>query len=242
MNPYKKLVQEYVSSNDEDSYRRKRNSNQLNLLKITPKVNLDPVLAKNLVDDRLACCIVARPDDEVKSLIAAIQSRIATSVCNPKALWFPSEENLHMSVLEITSSSPKSTLIPIIDVLLQYVSQILLLASNGPELGSPLICLDANAIALSFTSVSKSHLEYRLELYDCVTSYGVKIKPRYYTPSAHITILRFVDDLDEKDINSLIEQIQLINSSITDLKWKISNCEFNYGPIWYGQRLQQVEY
>lgn len=239
-NPYTELVKKYRNCKDEDAYRRNRNHDQLRCFRTTPKVNVDTVLTGRIKDDRLGCCIVARPNEEIKSLILLMQSMLRSSVSNSLASWVPPAEDLHMSVLEIANSCRQDEVIQIVDLLLPCLEQLLNIANDGPVLNCPLIGFDANAIALTFTSVDKSHIEYRQELFDRVASYGVDIRPRYNAPSAHITIMRFVDELKETDLNSLLSQIQVVNTSLTNTKWKVSNCEFNYGHIWYGQCLQEI--
>lgn len=239
-NPYIQLTHHYRNSREEDAYRQNRNHNQLENLTSTPTVNIDAVLAGKNEDDRLGCCIITRPNENVKSLIFSIQSKLKASVSNSAALWIPPSEYLHMSVLEIANSSTQNRIKQIVNILMPHIDQLLTIANNGPELSNPLICFDATAIALTFTSVDRSHIKYRLELFDSVTSYGVDIHTRYHAPSAHISIIRFVEDICEDDLMALLDQIQVINSSLVKTKWKVSNCEFNYGLIWYGQRVHNA--
>lgn len=240
INPYIELAQHYKSSIDEDTYRHNRNQKQLENLRSHPRINIDKILAGENEDDRLGCCIVARPTENIKSLISSIQHKLLESIPKSSALWHSPSEYLHMTVLEIDNSSTKNRIKEIATVLLPHIDRIMTIANTGPELSNPLICFDANAIALSFTSVDRSHIEYRLELYDSIVACGVDIRPRYHTPSAHITITRFVEEIRNEDLMALIAQIKAINGSLVDTKWKISHCEYNYGLIWYGQRLQHV--
>lgn len=105
-----------------------------------------------------------------------------------------------MSVLEIEHTSTENRIKEVVNILLSHIDQLMRIAKDGPELSTPFICFDANAIALTFTSVDRSHIKYRLELFDSITSYGVDIRPRYYAPSAHITIIRFMEDLCDDDL------------------------------------------
>lgn len=239
-NPYIELANHYKNRLQEDAYRQNRNHKQLGNLRFNPKINIDTVLAGKDEDDRLGCCIVARPTENVKSLISSIQDKLLESVSNSSALWHTPSEYLHMTVLEIDNSSTKNRIKEINNILLPHIDRLMTITENGPELDNPLICFDANAIALSFTSVDRSHIKYRLELYDSIASCGIDIRPRYHTPSAHITITRFVEDLCAEDLMILLDRIKTINSSIVNTRWKVSNCEFNYGFIWYGQQLQHV--
>lgn len=240
INPYIELARRHKDNIDEDAYRQSRNHKQLENLRSNPKINIDAVLAGKEDDDRLGCCIISRPAENVKSLISSIQYKLRDSVPVSSALWLTPNEYLHMSVLEIDNTSTKKRIKEIVNILLSHIGRLITAANDGPELDNPLICFDANAIALTFTSVDKSHTKYRLELFDSITSCGVDIRPRYHAPSAHITIIRFVEDLGEDDLMVLLNRIQVINNSLVNTKWKVSDCEFNYGLIWYGQQLQHI--
>lgn len=240
INPYIELARRYKDNIDEDAYRQSRNHKQLENLRSNPKINIDAVLAGKEDDDRLGCCIISRPPGNVKSLISSIQYNIRDSVPESSALWLTPNEYLHMSVLEIDNTSTKNNIKEIVNILLSHIDQLITVANDGPELSNPLICFDSNAIALTFTSVNRSHIKYRLKLFDSITSCGVDIRPRYHAPSAHITIIRFVEDLCEDELMALLDRIQVINNSLVDTKWKVSDCEFNYGLIWYGQQLQHI--
>lgn len=240
INPYIELARRYKDNIDEDAYRQSRNHKQLENLRSNPKINIDAVLAGKEDDDRLGCCIISRPPGNVKSLISSIQYNIRDSVPESSALWLTPNEYLHMSVLEIDNTSTKNNIKEIMNILLSHIDQLITVANDGPELSNPLICFDSNAIALTFTSVNRSHIKYRLKLFDSITSCGVDIRPRYHAPSAHITIIRFVEDLCEDELMALLDRIQVINNSLVDTKWKVSDCEFNYGLIWYGQQLQHI--
>lgn len=240
INPYIELSCQYKDNIDEDAYRQGRNHKQLENLRSNPKINIDAVLAGRKDDDRLGCCIISRPAENVKSLISSIQYNLRDSVSESAALWLTPNEYLHMSVLEIANTSSKNRIKEIVNILLPHIDQLIEIANDGPELSNPLICFDANAIALTFTSVDRSHIKYRLELFDSITSCGVDIRPRYHAPSAHITIIRFVEDLSEDELMVLLNRIQVINNTLVNTKWKVSDCEFNYGLIWYGQQLQHI--
>ena len=156
-NPYIELANHYKNRIQEDAYRQNRNHKQLGNLRFNPKINIDTVLAGKDEDDRLGCCIVARPTENVKSLISSIQDKLLESVSNSSALWHTPSEYLHMTVLEIDNSSTKNRIKEINNILLPHIDRLMTITENGPELDNPLICFDANAIALSFTSVDRSH-------------------------------------------------------------------------------------
>lgn len=238
LNPYTEIYQKYNSSEKEDSYRQSRNISQLKSLSSSPEVNIDPVLAGIVEDNRFGCAIIARPNEAVTGLIVSIQSILNESISIPAGLWNTPRENLHMSVLEIANTRSRLEIKRVVDVLRPHLDHIMSVANNGPTLSYPLICFDANAVALTFISSERSHVEFRKELFDSVAFYGVGMETRYHAPSAHITIMRFVEHLSRGDLGALLKQIEIINSSIGNTYWKVSNCEFNYGLIWYGQLAQ----
>lgn len=115
------------------------------------------------------------------------------------------------------------------------MDQIRSLAANGPKLENPLICFDANAIALSFTSTNPSHLDLRESLYSFASHQNIAVLSRYQSPSAHVTVARFKQPLTETEVKSLVHGIKQMNLSIPHHSWTISKAELASGAIWYGQ-------
>ncbi|CUM65865.1 uncharacterized protein PRCAT00003515001 [Priceomyces carsonii] len=234
-NIYSELTFKYPTCKEEDEFRQDYNRRMLERLLSTMKINVDPILAGVTEDNRYTCGIVARPSESLTEKVQLIQNIIKSSVKANQALWFLPPELLHLTVLEIALLLPKSSIMKIVEEVLPHIETILRIANDGPVLNEPLICFDSNAIAVSFTSVGKCSSRYRQDVFESVSLYDIKAQPRYLSPTMHITIVRFVKELDEEDIKSLLQKVDELNSSIQNFEWKVSKCELNYGLGWYGQ-------
>lgn len=119
--------------------------------------------------------------------------------------------------------------------MLRFEDEIIEFSNNGPYLCFPQINFDENAIALSFVSRDRSYLKFKKLVYEILVEKGVPIQQRYYSPSAHITIVRFLKDFSPEYIKSLVHKVTELNEIMEDISWKISNCELTYGLTWYGE-------
>lgn len=68
---------------------------------------------------------------------------------------------------------------------------------------------------------------------------GVSVDSRYQVPSAHITIARFINDLEPDVVNRLLEKISEINLRLESsiVEWVLGSERagvFRSGRIWYG--------
>ena len=234
MNPFTSLAEQYASEEAQNNYRINRNDTQQKLLLENPAVKVDPVLAGTENDKRMSCCIVSRPDNPTKELILSIQHQLQSSISTE--IWLTPPENLHMTLLEVAHSRPEKEIESLVHTLKPKMEAINSITVKGPVLKHPLLCFDANAVALSFTSSYPTHTKLRESLYDFVTHHGVDILPRYAGPSAHITIARFKEQLSTEDVKHMLKTIASINKSMPNHEWKITSASLSSGIIWYGQQ------
>lgn len=233
-NPFTSLAEQYASEEAQNNYRTARNDAQRKLLIEKPAVNVDPVLAGIEDDNRLSCCIVSRPDNPTKKLIMSIQHQLQSSISTE--IWLTPPENLHITLLEVAHSRPEKEIESLVHILRSKMDAVNSIAAKGAVLKHPLLCFDANALALSFTSSNPTHTTLRESLYDFVTHHGVDILPRYAGPSAHITVARFKEPLSAEVVNHMLETIASINESMPNHEWKITWASLSSGVIWYGQQ------
>lgn len=249
-NPYTKLRTEYNCPEAEESFRQKRNKENFHQLTQCPELTPDPILKQVIEsgpdsDTRHNLGIVARPTEEIREFIKDIQESILDSISSQtsrKCLFAIPEPWLHMTCQEICHSTTAHHVNTLVQQLEPFLSEILEVADSNLTLYKPLVSFDEKAIALSFISkppTNQSH--YRELLYDKITTEtpGLAPKSRYSNPSAHITIVRFIDKPDPTEIKRLLDRVASINDHLSDnsLTWVFNpgTCEAHYGTTWYGK-------
>lgn len=125
------------------------------------------------------------------------------------------QDNLHMTVLEITHSRTP----PEIDVLVKALDSSKAemtdyTLTHRARLNRPRIVWDSRGVALSFLPASENdqtktvdgslegvdkgegytYHHLRRDMHDMALKAGVEVASRYVVPSAHLTIARFIDD------------------------------------------------
>lgn len=235
MSAYTELIEQFRDGLEEDKYRKKRNVENIERLLKTLKVKPDPYLNGTIVDLRYNCAIISRPDECVKQFICNIQIQLSDTVSSPECLWLLPSSNLHITIQEICFGRPESDVNEVVHKLLEFEDEILAFSNNGPYLCRPQINFDENAIALSFVSRDTSYLKFKKLVYDILAEKGVPIQQRYYSPSAHITIVRFLKDLSPEDTKKLVHKVTELNKIMENISWKVSNSELAYGLTWYGE-------
>lgn len=248
MNPYTELKKEYASSEAEDAFRQKRNAESLKALKEKPELHPDPILKEVIergpeVDNRHNLGIVARPPKTVCQFIENLQATIVSSISDPDALFPIPESWLHLTALEICHTKPADEVEHMARSMTPALSKALEVADSKLTLYKPMVSFDQRAIALSFISKPPtSQTVYREALFNVVqdnTPPDVSPSSRYSAPSAHVTIIRFIDNLDPAQVQSLISTIQSTNKDILDspIEWefKPGTSQCHYGRTWYGK-------
>lgn len=234
-NPHQKLYEEYAGSFQHDTFRKRTLLDSKKRFLGKEKVNGDPVLSGEQIDDRYGSAIVTRPNDELIKYIEMIQISLKSSVTDSGALWLPRMKQLHMTILEILVGASKDDLELYRKSLEPLFLSTVCAASDVPTLHTPLLVIDKTALALTLTSTNCSHIRFRASLFDHVRGFGIEPKSRYYSPSAHITIARLKKDIPWHNLISLCNQVDRRDSKMSDISFKIDNLEIVNGLNYYGK-------
>lgn len=254
--------------NDYTTHRLNRNAQKKAELEATLESTIEPLL-KGIVKDneppefdyRNCITIWARPTDAVKDLAEEIQA-VFVSVLDPENLagdnsltsptravvkdpahgpiWVMPRDCQHMSLLEIIHSVTPLEVDNLLKDLKPNLGQILHL-DRGTTLCRPLVCFDASAVALTFIPIDTDPYTYthmRADIFDRV-SQSVPIESRYQVPSAHITLIRFVEKITGNKVKLFLDTIDRINRKLehSTVTWTVGSehglwCQC--GRIWYG--------
>ncbi|KJX92159.1 hypothetical protein TI39_contig5904g00002 [Zymoseptoria brevis] len=264
------------------THRSTRNTQQRTLL-LSPSfqgVKVDEILYKlshpesypGYEDPRHCLVVWARPTEGVRGLVRECQRRLKEVVSN---LWLMPSSNLHMTALEVTHSRTPAEIDPLVEQISPHLETIFALPhTHRVELVKPCLSFDAQAIALSFvpaaTSCSSSPADsefeqeaptyhhLRRDLHALLTSQAnMSIASRYITPSAHLTIARFIEasdlldpstgEVDRGKVEKLVETIEGVNRWLEDEYWALGRemgarwvvgeergLEVKRGKVWYG--------
>uniref|UniRef100_A0A060SX19 ARAD1A05280p n=1 Tax=Blastobotrys adeninivorans TaxID=409370 RepID=A0A060SX19_BLAAD len=243
-NLYGPVRAQYPDGNSEDSSRRKRNETCIQALVDNSQVNPDPYLPPPGLsfvdhDNRHAITLLSRPPHDVISVINTVQYRLGSVA----QVWFPGNDLLHLTLMEIIHSQPEAELARYVDNhdlkgVLKSVDN--LLQERQFKLHAPSVSIDANGIALSFVTApdsgvpSSGHLRY--DLFNVLTSAGITPAPRYAGPSCHVSLGRYSQVLTQSEIQALIGEVSKLNGWLADEKvcWTIDKAQFTIGKTWYG--------
>ena len=161
------------------------------------------------------------------------------------------QDNLHITVLEVTHSKPAEEIQQLVDQMKDKVPAITdYTYSHRTRLIKPLIGYDASALALSFVPAAGEALRsgrtieddkftyhhLRRDIFGLCRDTGVQVDSRYVVPSSHLTIGRFIDPTDFVDergspdpqrLQAFVGKIEEINSWLEREFWP----EHNGGTI-----------
>lgn len=254
--------------NDYTTHRLNRNGQKKAELEATLENTIEPLL-KGIVKDneppefdyRNCITIWARPTDAVKDLAEKIQA-VFVSALDPENLagdnsltspthavvkdpahgpiWVMPRDCQHMSVLEIIHSATPLEVENLLQDLKPNLRQILHL-NRSTTLCRPLVCFDASAVALTFIPIDTDPYTYthmRADIFDRV-SQSVPIESRYQVPSAHITLIRFVEKITGDKVKLFLDTIDRINRKLehSTVTWTVGSehgLSCRCGRIWYG--------
>lgn len=152
------------------------------------------------------------------------------------------QDNLHMTVLEITHSLTKpeiTTLVERLEPVIETVTDYSL--DHRARLIKPMISYDSSAVALSFVPAagegavlsadSYTYHHLRQDIFDICSATGCQIASRYTVPSAHLTICRFVTEKeftrhtsaevapDHIQVAAFVQTIDRINEWLQETYW-----------------------
>ena len=226
-----------------------------------PGVRPDPILAKladpvnhaNFKDERHCLVFWARPPTAVRDLIAEIQQRLLEAA---PGLWIMPPEALHMTVLEVAHSLTAAGIENLVQQMGDNVEKIVNITcekfetmSQVARLVCPLLNFDDSSLALQWLpAASPSHdtrglqdgsdgytyHHLRRDVHAAVRDVGLEVASRYVTPSAHLTICRFInsEDLSTRDqsgsggvavdhaqVSKFVETIEEINAWLIAEFW-----------------------
>ncbi|EGP86511.1 uncharacterized protein MYCGRDRAFT_43901 [Zymoseptoria tritici IPO323] len=286
-NPYSDLITS--CSNDPTqiqsrylTHRSTRNTQQRSLL-LSPSfqgVKVDDILYKlshpdlfpGYEDPRHCLVVWARPTEGVRRLVGECQRRLKEVVPN---LWLMPSSNLHMTAMEVTHSRTPAEIEPLVDQITPHLEPIFTLPhTHRVELIKPYLSFDAQAIALSFAPAAATspgdgqsgeaptYHHLRRDLHALLTTQAnTSIASRYVTPSAHLTIARFIEasdfldastgEVDRGKVEVLVETVEGVNRWLEEEFWTLEEgegreegarwvvgeergLEVKRGALWYG--------
>ena len=192
----------------------------------------------------------ARPPAKLRSLIVEVQRRLLEVAPN---LWTMPPSNLHMTAIEVTHSLTVEQINSLVEKLLPEVPAIADYTFNHrARLVKPMVSYDAQALALSLLPAtgegSKSSDEdkytyhhLRRDLFAKIQAAGLRVASRYVTPSAHLTIGRFITKkdfetadgkVDNVKVEKLVATIEDINEWLQKEFWPKEDGSIKDGGEW----------
>lgn len=224
----------------------------------------DPSIEPGYADPRHCFVFWGRPTQQIKDVIKHVQQELRTvapsrwSLCKffdlkltLSDLWLMPQDNLHITVLEVTHSKTAPEIKKLVDPVREKVPAITDYTYNHrARLIKPLIGYDGSALALSFVPAAGEGLHdgrtadddkftyhhLRRDVFSACRDAGLQVDSRYVVPSSHLTIGRFVDakDLAGEDgasspekMKAFVDKIEEINRWLETSFWP----EHNGGKI-----------
>ena len=121
---------------------------------------------------------------------------------------------------------------------------------SQPRLIKPTLTFDSSAVAISFVPASNrdrdryTYHHLRRDTYDMVAATGVSIGSRYFAPSAHVTLGRFITQegftrpkaegrgVDQAKVGDVIKGFERINRWLEDEYTQQDDGNFPNGGMW----------
>lgn len=236
-NPLTKLKYKYPSDKEQNPPRHERNHRFYNKLLEEKAVTVDPYLSGEQIDNRINITLITKPSQHIiNNILIPLQKQLQSLVCDK--LWLTPEQNMHATIQEIRQDLPDlETCRAILAKVNIKELKNRVLHAYKLEMSNPLICYDHNAVALSFTTKPGSainHLGLREHVYEELTKEGVEITARYFGPSIHITLARFNQPLDPRQVVQLVRGVEEMNKNLGHIDIIFDRFEFNYGLNYYG--------
>lgn len=256
-NPFTSILKDLEGGPEAEAYERVREARlaqQITLLRNACGFDRDGMLEADEDDPRHSLIFLTRPSlvlqDEMVALqdaIIAVLTRVggvAAAAGAAKKIWKTPRGNLHMTLLDILSCVSSSQ----VDIARRdfSVSTVMTCVRNDTDVSfvSPKLMMDKNALAVTFLPSSSSsagggggsHLGLRQALFDGAVRAEILPKMRYVALSAHVTLIRFKDDLkltptQMSDVIDALTQLQ-----IRMQEWHVRKEDVHcvYGQVFYG--------
>ncbi|KZV68240.1 hypothetical protein PENSPDRAFT_634639 [Peniophora sp. CONT] len=250
-----------------EEHRIERNAQQAAIMTSPsfPGVTVDTILQKLIdhtlsppyLDERNAGSLWARPPRHILDLLGSIQHEL--SAFAPR-LWLMPLDHVHLSLVELGHHMTVEANLALIAHIEHHLPDLISYARLHPtRLYRPTISCDTGSLVLKFLPMAETKDDYtyhhlRRDIFDRVSETGLVMKPRYVVPSAHLTVARFIDNVDfetdgHTDENKMKEWwglIDRINARLEreldsrhggqdeDGMWLVEKVECRYGAQWYG--------
>lgn len=162
-------------------------------------------------------------------------------------LWLMPEDNLHITVLEVTHSKTATEIQQMVEPVREKMPHISdYTYSHRARLIKPLIGYDASALALSFVPAAGEGLRsgrsteddkftyhhLRRDVFNACRDAGLQVDSRYVVPSSHLTIGRFIHagDLaseqglsDPHKMKAFVDKVEELNKWLETSFWPEQN-------------------
>ena len=187
------------------------------------------------VDQRYGVNLVVRPPQPVICYIQAVQERLRAH--EPGQHFYPAAD-LHLTLVEICSSRARSEAEAIATAVAQALPEMLETAPQAllmrPQLG-----YDQRACVLHFIPSDHALQTLRHHLVNQLALHAVTVAPRYMPQSAHVTLLRYLQQLRTDPATWVEALTHAAPDSGPD--WYIDSIWLTWGATWYGrQRRMQM--
>lgn len=254
MNPFSDILQSLETSVTAEhviyaNTRNTRQQAQRQILLTTRQFSRDETLANvehdaGYEDPRHSIIFIARPESVLRSIVQLQQRIVQIFVENGVAetsLWITPSEKLHMTLMDLVSCVPRETvedLLPCVNVsaIMGQVPQ-----QSKCTLKDPMLMVDGTALALSFLPTGKenedSHIRLRSQLWDGCHQCGTTPAMRYVSMSAHITLLRFLENvtLEDQTMRGILGSLQgVARDGLECYTITREDIRCVYGQVYYG--------
>lgn len=205
-----------------------RGRDQLRLYGASPDMNLADELRNPGDDQRHGVNLLARPSEEVITLIQGIQRHL--SAYEPRQYYYPAND-LHLTIIQLCSGraeeEAEQLASSIAAALPDFVSGIC-----SPKVIQPHLISDPQACALNFVPIDQALEAVRSTFIARAREKGIIPEQRHPVMAAHITLMRYITPL-RTPIDEWLDA--LASAPQTDnIDWHIDQLWMTSGATWYG--------
>jgi hypothetical protein len=181
-------------------------------------------------DQRFGVNIIARPTSFLKNQILAVQTELRKVA--PSQYYYPASD-LHLTVVEISSGGTQALSEELCAAARSEFAKVADLLRPSMISGAS-IRFDNHAGIVEFHE-SETLNDMRREIILRLKEVGIDIAPRYISSSAHITFMRYLQQLTN-GVESVVSPAKLQGD------WLLNELWLTCGATWYGMRsrIQEV--